>query len=249
MKNATLMEPEKIAEIERSLEIVFQNKQLLVQSLTHQSFVNEHHDSLVASNERMEFLGDSIISAIVTEELYRKRPDMREGDLTTLRSQLIREGTLARVAQNLKLGTSILFGKGEAEQGPSRKSNLANAFEALVGAIFLDKDYNTTRQFVLSRLDEDIESVLSSGQNFEPKNMLQEIVQSKKWPLPLYMTKFIATLPAGCFRSEVTIYGGVKGVGLGTRKVDAEQKAAAEVLIKLKLLPQSESSIKHAGVK
>ena len=170
-----------LAKVEHS----FIDKELFHLSLTHSSWVNESGGRDGHSNERLEFLGDAVIDAVIAKSLYKKYPDFDEGNLTKLRSTIVSGVSLAKVARGLGMGNYLLLGKGEeASGGRNKDSNLANAFEALVGALLLHRGYSAASQFVLKNLN-----IESPGTGFvrgrnDPKTDLQILVQSKKSVTP-----------------------------------------------------------------
>ena len=211
----------------------FIDKELFHLSLTHSSWVNEVGGG-GHSNERLEFLGDAVIDAVIAQSLYEKYPDFSEGDLTKLRSNIVSGGSLAKVARGLGMGNYLLLGKGEeASGGRNKDSNLANAFEALVGALLLDRGYSAASQFVLQNLN--IESPGTSfvkGRN-DPKTDLQILVQSKTSFTPYY--KLVSRDGPDhnpIFVVDVLVEDKVMGNGVGPSISKAEMQAAANALTK-----------------
>src|SRR3989344_8599077 len=136
--------------LEKSLGLSFRNKDLLLQALTHRSYLNENPDSRTGHNERLEFLGDAVLELVVTEALYEKFPDKPEGDLTSFRAALVNAKMLSDVPVDIKINDFLLLSRGEAKDVcRARQYILANAFEALVGAIYLDKGYEAAKEFVV----------------------------------------------------------------------------------------------------
>lgn len=173
--------------LERALGLSFCNKDLLLQALTHRSYLNENPDSRTGHNERLEFLGDAVLELVVTEALYEKFPDKPEGELTSFRAALVNAKMLSDVAVNIKLNDFLLLSRGEAKDvGRARQYILANAFEALVGAIHLDQGYTAARDFiarvVLSRTGEMLEKKLYK----DPKSLFQEEAQERVGITPTY---------------------------------------------------------------
>ena len=149
--------------------------------------MNEHPNDPPISNERLEFLGDSIVGMVVADRLYRGAPDIPEGDLTVRRSQVIRRDTLASAARNIGLGDWLIMGKGETAAGGSdRSSNLADLFEAVVGAVFVDRGYRQARAFVLRWLGDLVDEAISGETRKDPKSLLQEFLQAKGSKPPRY---------------------------------------------------------------
>ena len=158
----------------------FIDKILFPLRLTHSSWFNESNNHDCQSNERLEFLGDAVIDAVIAQSLYEKYPDFTEGDLTKLRSNIVNGVSLAKVARELGLGNYLLLGKGEeASGGRNKESNLANAFEALVGALFLDRGYSAASQFILQNLNIESPDIRGVKSHNDSKTDLQTLVQSK----------------------------------------------------------------------
>ena len=159
--------------IEDGLGVDFKNKELLKLAFVHSSYINENPGVLPESNERLEYLGDAILGLAVAHELYRRYPTKQEGDLTNLRSALVRGDTLAEVAQSLHLGEYLVMGVGEdAGGGRERRSNLAAVFEALVGAVLEDRCYEAAEAFVLKVLARQLNSVEELGRGKNAKSAL-----------------------------------------------------------------------------
>ena len=216
------------------VEHKFIDKELFHMSLTHSSWVNESGGREGHSNERLEFLGDAVIDAVIARSLYEEYPDFNEGDLTKLRSNIVSGVSLAKVARRLGMGNYLLLGKGEeASGGRDKDSNLANAFEALVGALLLDRGYAASSQFVLQNLN-----IESPGTGFwkgrnDPKTDLQILVQSKTSFTPDY--KLISRDGPDhnpIFVVDVLIGDKVMGNGVGSSISKAEMQAAANALTK-----------------
>ncbi len=216
--------------LENRLGVLFKDKTLLKQSLVHSSFLNENPDAGLLSNEKLEFLGDAVIGLSVAYALYDGCPGRSEGELTSLRSALVKGQTLARVASSLGLGDYLVMGKGEeAEGGRKRQSNLADAFEAVVGAVFLDQGYEAAKAFVMRTLASELDRSLAGDVPQDPKSRLQEISQSKGLGQPKYKVVEISGPEHDrSFSVEVIIEDKVLGKGAGRRKIDAEREAATE---------------------
>lgn len=173
--------------LQQVIGITFKDESLLKQAFIHSSYVNENATVQIADNERLEFLGDAILSSIVAEELYREFPNYGEGKLTETRVSLIRRETLAELAAGLKLGNYILLGKGEeATGGRQKQTNLADVLEALIGAIFLDRGLSVTRNFVLANFSKRLRELRAKGIRRNHKALLQELTQAKYKQLPAY---------------------------------------------------------------
>jgi ribonuclease-3 len=223
-------------ELESALGLTFRNRQLLEQALVHRSSVNEQGWSPTDSYERMEYLGDAVLELVVSEDLYGRFPDLSEGALTKVRSGLVCRESLAQVARRLNLGDRLLLGKGEeATGGRLRESTLAAAFEALVAAVYLDRDYAEARRFVLRVMAEELEGSYRRGRPPEnSKSSLQEYVQGQGLPAPIYR---VASSEGPdhdpVFTVEVLVAGEVIGVGHGGNKAGAERTAAVIALRQL----------------
>ncbi len=175
------------AALEKILAFSFQNKDLLLQALTHRSYLNENPSSRVGHNERLEFLGDAVLELAVTEQLYAQFPDKPEGDLTSFRAALVNAKMLSDVAVAIQINDFLLLSRGEAKDvGRARQYILANAFEALVGAMYLDQGYQPVADFigrvVLSRMDEVLDKKLYK----DPKSLFQEEAQERVGVTPTY---------------------------------------------------------------
>ncbi|MBI4099750.1 ribonuclease III [Candidatus Microgenomates bacterium] len=172
--------------LEKTLGITFVSKKLLTEALTHRSYLNEHRQ-VKYSNERLEFLGDSVLSVITSTELFRRFPGFPEGKLTSLRSSLVRAQTLAVVAKKLNLGAYLLMSHGEEKSGGrSNPGLLANTFEALLGAIYLDRGLPTAEVFLKAHLFSKIPAGPTISEVFDFKSKLQEVVQEKDRISPNY---------------------------------------------------------------
>ena len=223
-------------QLETVLGLRFKNQQLLEQALVHRSFVNEQGWSPSDSYERMEYLGDAVLELAISEELYRRCPDLPEGELTKARSALVCQETLAQVARKSHLGDSLSLGKGEeASGGRQRESILAATFEALVAAVYLDRNYAEARQFILRMMAAELEDLFRGGVPQEnPKSHLQEFVQGQGRSTPQYRLVSSEGPDHGpVFTVEVLVDGQVMGVGQGGSKAGAEKTAAMNALVHL----------------
>lgn len=203
-------------------------------AFTHRSFLNESRET-EESNERLEFLGDSILSFIVSAYVFEKRPDDNEGSLTALRSYIVKTGSLARSAVNLGLGNYLRMSKGEELSGGRENTQLlANTYEALLGAIYLDQGIESAAEFVRSTLLPLFENEVKSGPPKDAKSFLQEIAQNKTRQSPKY--KILSTEGpdhARKFTIGVFLLGEKLGEGSGMSKQYAEEQAAAQAIEKL----------------
>lgn len=221
--------------LEQVLNYCFQNPSLLRQALTHTSYVNENRGAEIADNERLEYLGDAVLDFVVAEWLFREFPDMAEGDMTTLRARLVREDTLARLAQRIHLGDHLLLGKGEDESGGrSRPHNLCAAFEALVGAVYLDGGLESVHAAFRPLLESELQRALQGRSTRDPKSLLQECTQARYRLTPVYETvSEEGPDHAKAFTVQVLINGQVLGIGSGSSKQAAAQQAASVALRRL----------------
>ena len=216
--------------LETKLGYQFQNPKLLDHALTHSSYANEHHLGSISSNERLEFLGDSVLGMIVADHLYRTFPDLPEGDLTRIRANLVCEGSLVLVAKEWDLGRYLKLGKGEnACGGRSRPSILADAVEAVLAAVFLDgglaHDRDIIQRFLLDRMEQ------VNRASRDHKTYLQELVQRKSGQVLSY--ELIGESGPDHdkkFDVEVLLNGKPCGKGTGSSKKRAEQAAAAAAI-------------------
>lgn len=227
------MSPEtRLTALQNQLNIFFIDQSLLQRALTHRSYINEHPHSALEDNERLEFLGDAVLDFLTGEWLYNRFPEMQEGRLTRLRAALVRTETLARFAGQCNIGEALLLGRGEEDSGGrNRQANLCCAFEAFVGALYLDKDLDTVRAFVLPLFEPALEETLVNDSDKDAKSQLQEWSQAQWSITPIYRTTG-ATGPDHNkeFTVEVLIGEKVYGHGLGKSKQAAAQAAAQYAL-------------------
>lgn len=204
------------------LDYRFAQPKLLQRALTHRSYAPEH-------NERLEFLGDSILGCVIAKHLYNTFPSLSEGELSRLRSNLVREETLVTLAQQLNLGSYLLLGEGERKSGGfDRPSILADAVEALFGAVFLDADFAAAEKVVLNLFVPYLAKVDVQTLGKDAKTLLQEYLQGKRLPLPLYTVKTVqGEAHAQLFRVECDIQSlKITTHGEGNSRRNAEQQAA-----------------------
>ena len=220
------------SDLESALGIAFRDKSLLTRALTHRSYLNENPDLPYLDNERLEFLGDAILDLVTAEFLYQRFPEMSEGDLTSLRAALVKGDTLARFAIDLGLPQYLLMSRGEeAARGRERAALLAGAFEALIGALYLDQGLGAVRDFVLRFLPAESERVHALRLDRDAKSMLQELSQGKLQVTPQY--RLIETRGpdhAKDFTIAVILNDREYGRGTGRSKQIAEQEAARVAL-------------------
>lgn len=201
---------------------------LVEQAFVHPSYLNENPGFALPSNERLEFLGDAVLNLVVAEWLYGEFPELAEGALTEMRASLVRRETLAELASALKLGDRLLLGQGEETNGGRCKpSNLANALEALLGALYLEEGPQEARGFVLHHLREELTAIKAGKRAANYKALLQELVQAQGRPAPVY-NLVEATGPDHDrqFTVEILVEGEALGTGQGKSKKAAESQAA-----------------------
>lgn len=223
------------ADLQKTLGVTFQKPELLEQALVHSSYINENPAGDSGHNERLEFLGDAVLGLIVAEELYRAFPGLSEGEMTKARAALVRREALARVAQGINLGDFLLLGKGEEASGGRRKiPNLAGALEALVAAVYLDRDIAAARDVVVRLLADEWQRLASPGAAIDYKSKLQELTQSRFQQTPSYqMAAEAGPDHERTFTIEVSVNDEVLGRGSGRSKKLAETEAARAALERL----------------
>lgn len=210
------------------------NLALLTQAFTHRSYLNETREN-IASNERLEFLGDSILSFVVSEYLFKTYPTFNEGMLTNLRSLLVNTKNLASNSKRLGFGEMLRMSKGEKEsKGNQNQSLLADSFEAFIGALYLDKGIDDVQSFILDTILSDVQALVQNKSLKDPKSLLQEFIQAKKQNFPTYRVikeegpahakKFLV----GVYTKELLL-----GEGQGKSKQEAEENAAKIALEKV----------------
>jgi ribonuclease III len=216
-----------LSNLESKIKIQFKDRNLLQSSLTHRSYLNENRRWPMPHNERLEFLGDAVLELITTEYLYRNFPNP-EGELTNLRSALVNYKMLSEIASSLELDKYILLSKGEAKDtGRARQVILANAIEALIGAIYLDAGFEVTREFVNEFVIAHLAAIVSAGKILDPKSKFQELTQEKLGVTPHY--KVLAEWgPDHNKNFEVGVFVGERQIakGVGSSKQEAEIAAA-----------------------
>ena len=211
-----------VPEFERIFGYVFQSREILKQALTHRSFGTAH-------NERLEFLGDSILNCIIAQALYERFLNVREGDLSRLRANLVRQETLAEIAQGLGLGEQLRLGEGELKSGGFRRpSILADGLEALFGAVFLDGGFDKARETVLRLFEPYLSNLDPQHSGKDAKTTLQEFLQGRRLALPQYLLRATrGEAHAQEFEVECLIPElGITAIGRGTSRRSAEQEAA-----------------------
>jgi ribonuclease-3 len=225
---------ERFSFLEEHFGYCFQNKSMLKEALTHSSYQNEMKSRGLTfrCNERLEFLGDSVISLITAHHIFTRYPEENEGDLSKLRSLAVRDIALSEYARSLQVGCCLYLGKGEdTPEGRDRKSTLENAFEAIVGAIYLDGGLEEAKKVVLPFIEKKVSATVKKGENRDYKTILQQIVQMEQGERLEYLP--VAEYgPDHCkiFEVEAQLNSNVIGTGKGTSKRMAEQQAAKMAL-------------------
>lgn len=222
------------SEFEKQTGIEFKDKYLLREAFTHRSFLNESKEKGLAHNERLEFLGDAVLELVATDYLYKKYPKEPEGNLTAYRSGLVNANTLSNVAMDLRLGDFLLLSKGEAKDiGKARQYILANAIEAVIGAIYLDQGYDGALAFISKNILPLVDDIVGKGLWQDAKSSFQEKAQEERGITPTYKVikesgpDHDKLFSVGVFLNEELI-----AEGEGKSKQDAEQAAAKAALSK-----------------
>ncbi|HUW21754.1 MAG TPA: ribonuclease III [Candidatus Bathyarchaeia archaeon] len=225
----------KSNKLEKRIGIKFKSEDLLCQFLVHRSYLNEHPQFRLGSNERLEFLGDAVLEFITSFLLYQKLPDYPEGTLTNIRSYLVRTSTLSQIAFELRLGHFLLLSKGEEELGGRKNPTLlANCFEALIGAVYLDQGLRAVRKFVLKMICPKLDEIIKQQKFKDSKSLFQEITQAREKVTPQYRV----VDEAGPDHDKTFTVGLLVGKklwakGKGKSKQEAEEKAAERALAKI----------------
>jgi len=218
--------------LENKISVVFKNKNFLKEALTHRSYLNENPKWGVPHNERLEFLGDAVLELATTEGLFNRFPDLPEGDLTSIRAALVNYQMLAIVARETGLDDFILLSRGEAKDtGKAREVILANAFEALLGAIYLDAGYAVAKNFIEKTVINHLDEVMKNKLYKDPKSLFQEIIQEKSKFTPVYeVLSEEGPDHAKIFTVGVYCDDKLTAEGKGSSKQEAEVEAAKNAL-------------------
>ncbi|MFC3913195.1 ribonuclease III [Pseudaeromonas sharmana] len=208
----------------------FADADLLKRAITHRSAGSRH-------NERLEFLGDSILSLVIAETLYHRFPEVSEGDMSRMRATLVREKTLAELAREFELGDYLILGPGELKSGGYRRESiLADTVEAIIGAIYLDAGMEVTRTLLLNWYAPRLDEIRPGAEQKDPKTRLQEFLQGRRRPLPSYV---VVKVKGEAHNQEFTVQCEIEGIassviGVGSSRRKAEQAAAEKALEQLK---------------
>ena len=226
------MKEKDFNEFEEKIGIKFNDQNFLKQAFTHRSFLNENKNFKSGHNERLEFLGDAVLELATTDFLYNKYPEKNEGDLTSIRSALVNAQTCAEVAREIKANDFLLLSRGEAkDEGRARQYILANALEAIIGAIYIDSGYNNARDFILKYITPKTEQIVEEELWIDAKSKFQEKAQDIVSITPSYKTmKEIGPDHDKKFTVGVFLDGELVSEGNGESKQDAEQSAARKAL-------------------
>ncbi|MBL7180581.1 MAG: ribonuclease III [Pseudomonadota bacterium] len=229
------MLPTDLSELQRNLLYEFENITLLDESLRHSSFVNEQTDPDIRDNERLEFLGDAVLNLVVGDILMRRYPDIKEGDLSRMRATLVNEAQLATIARTVNLGSYIQLGKGEIQtNGCEKNSILANTFEAVIAAIYLDGGFEAAYKIIDGHFSSLIDSMTTPAANFDYKSRIQELVQVSHGEIPVYsVIDESGPDHDKTFRVRLKLKE-IQAEGEGKSKKMAEQDAARKALEILK---------------
>jgi ribonuclease-3 len=219
-------------EFEASIGISFIDKDLIKKAFTHRSYLNENRGLKLEHNERLEFLGDAVLELVVTDFLYKKFPQKNEGELTALRSALVKAETLATAAEVVGMNSYLLLSKGESKDiGRARQYILANTFESVVGAIYLDQGYDVAGKFIADQLFSQIDEIIENKKFIDAKSRFQEMAQEKTGFTPSYkLVKEVGPDHNKIFTVSVTVGEEEITEGEGKSKQEAEQMAAEKAL-------------------
>lgn len=220
------------------LHVQFANIHLLHNALTHTSYANECKNLNILHNERLEFLGDAVLDMVISEYLFRQFPSLPEGELTKARAVIVCEPALARCSAELGIGEYLFLGKGEASSGGrERTSILADSFEAIIGAIYLDSGLEITAEFIIRQLQDNLQLVERGEYVKDYKTLLQEVIQKKTDGKIIYeIIEESGPDHHKMFTVAVLVNTKQLGIGLGKSKKEAEQLAAKQALMKLKII-------------
>lgn len=224
----------QLEEFEKKIDYTFKNKENLINALTHSSFANEFKNEKYKSNERLEFLGDSVLNFVISNLIYEKHSNLSEGEMTKVRATIVCEASLVKCSNKIEIGKYLLLGKGEESSGGrTRPSMLSDAFEALIGAIYIDRGIEYARKFIMNTMEQVIADSVKGSLFMDYKTLLQEVVQKtgdQKITYEIIDEK--GPDHNKTFISCVKIDDKVVGTGMGKSKKEAEQNAAKAALNK-----------------
>lgn len=226
---------ESMKTIEKNIHYTFKNQGLLKEALTHSSFSNERKENVVHNNERLEFLGDAVLSIVISDYLFKNHVSLPEGELTKIRSKIVCESTLGECSKRIELGQFMFFGKGEEMTGGRKRTSiLADAFEALIAAIYLDGGLDAARSFIMVYMKDYIQNAINGKVFLDYKTHLQEIVQIRKDNRIKYeIIGEEGPDHSKLFYTQVKLNDIVIGYGKGRSKKEAEQEAAKMAIEKV----------------
>lgn len=214
----------------------FKNFSLLETALTHSSYAHEAKDKNMENNERLEFLGDAVLELVISSFIFKRFKELPEGELTKLRANIVCEGSLSKRAREIKIGENIRLGKGEEHTGGRRRDSiLADAFEAVIGAIYIDGGFFEAQRFILSQMEKTIYELRETFAMSDCKTCLQELVQkTSQMPISYTIVDEFGPAHEKTFVVEVTHGNRILGKGRGRSKKEAEQNAAGNAIETLK---------------
>jgi len=217
-----------IETFEKIIGYKFKNKRILKEALTHSSYANENKEEELQFNERLEFLGDSVLSIVISEYIFLKLPDLPEGELTKIRARIVCEAALSKTAKKIQLGEFLKLGRGEElTGGRTRPSILADGFEAVLAAIYLDGSFSRIKKFILDLMEDKINNAINGEMLLDYKTKLQERIQAKtRKKLSYHIYKEKGPDHNKTFFVEVRLDKKILGKGKGSNKKEAEQAAA-----------------------
>lgn len=225
--------PTELEQLQTILGVQFKDTTILLSAITHRSYLNEHREATWAHNERLEFLGDAVLELVVTDYLYKKYPEKPEGELTAVRAALVNTNSLADASEKLGINKFLLMSKGEAkDEGRARQYILANAFEATIGAIYIDQEYDAAKKFVAGRLFEKTDNIVEKRLWQDAKSRFQELSQEHSSVTPTYETvgqdgpDHDRVFTVGVFLRKEKV-----AEGQGRSKQEAEQEAAEKGIV------------------
>ncbi len=235
MNNSPKYETSNISTLEERINYVFKDKNTVLTAITHSSYANEKKARKLKYNERIEFLGDSVLGLTISEHLFKMYPELPEGELTVTRSKIVCESSLSRCASDIGLGELLLLGRGEELSGGRTKSSiLSDAYEALIGAIYIDGGLEVAKEFILKHMDDIIKSSMQGKLFYDYKTQLQEKIQQKgEQQITYTVVDEKGPDHNKIFMTQIKINGLICGQGSGRSKKESEQSAAKDALDKL----------------
>ncbi len=224
---------ETLTRLEGLLQVIFTDKQLLLSAITHRSYLNEHREATWDHNERLEFLGDAVLELVVTDYLYRTYPEKPEGELTAVRAALVNTVSLSAASDTMGVNPFLLMSKGEAkDEGRARQYILANVFEALIGAVYLDQGYNAAREFIAGKLFAKTDEIIQKRLWQDAKSRFQELAQEHVSVTPSYqLLSQSGPDHDRVFTIGVYLRNEEVATGQGRSKQEAEQEAAQKAIV------------------